>query len=119
MSGQIWWAQLGQNIATEVIGKGPYFLRPVVILQCVYGNACIVVPLTSQRRQGNYYFNFRDINGNDQCALMAQIRYIDGKRFKYQLADITKKDLSNLRIAQCELIKNNLTVVGEGPTLST
>ena len=103
--GEIWWAQLGYNIATEVAGKGYDFLRPVVIFQRVYGNACIAIPITSQERKGNYYFSFYDLKGIKQYALLTQIRYIDGKRLKYKLSSIKKEDFLGLRDAFCTLIK--------------
>ena len=105
LPGQIWWAQLGQNIATEVAGKGNDFLRPVLILQRVYGNACLATPLTSQERTGDYYFHFQDSKGRTQYALLTQTRYLDGKRLKYQLGDTKKEDLAKLREAFCRLIK--------------
>lgn len=105
LSGQIWWAQIGQNIATEVAGKGGDFLRPVIILQRVYGNACLAIPLTSQDRKGDYYFRFLDSKGIAQYALLAQTRYLDGKRLKYQMADTKKEDLDKIRDAICRLIK--------------
>lgn len=103
--GEIWWAQLGQNIATEVAGKGNDFLRPVIILQRVYGNACIAIPITSQERIGDYYFSFQDLKGVKQYALLTQIRYIDGKRLKYKLSSIKKEDFLGLHDAFCTLIK--------------
>jgi len=105
LPGQIWWAQMGQNIATEVAGKGDDFLRPVVIMQRVYGNACLAIPLTTTERQGDYYLRFQDSKGKTQYALLTQIRYLDGKRLKYQRSDIKKEDLDNLREAFCRLIK--------------
>ena len=105
LPGQIWWAQIGQNIATEVAGKGEDFLRPVVIMQRVYGNACLAIPLTTKEREGDYYFRLQDGKGKTQYALLTQIRYLDGKRLKYQRADIKKEDLDNLREAFCNLLK--------------
>ena len=105
LTGQIWWAQLGQNIATEVAGKGNDFLRPVIIIQRVYGNACLAIPLSSQNRIGDYYHTFKDSKGKTQYALLTQTRYLDGKRLKYQLADTKKEDLDNLRNAFCAVIK--------------
>src|SRR3989339_1896643 len=99
LQGQIWWAQLGQNIATEVTGKGKDFLRPVVVVQRVYGNACLAVPLTTIQRRGDYYFSFNDLKGSAQYALLAQVRYLDGKRLKYQRSDIKKDDLGRLQDA--------------------
>src|SRR3989344_4117139 len=88
LPGQIWWAQIGQNIATEVVGKGKDFLRPVVIIQRVYGDACLAIPLTTTKREGNYYFCFQDTKCKIQYALLPKIRYLDGKRLKYQRAEI-------------------------------
>jgi len=105
LPGQIWWAQIGQNITTEVAGKGNDFLRPVVIIQRVYGNACLAIPLTTTERKEDYYFCFKDSKGKPQYALLTQIRYLDGKRLKYQRADIKKEDLENLRDTFCKLIK--------------
>jgi len=103
--GDIWWAQLGQNIATEVIGKGEDFLRPVLVLQVVYGNSCLVIPLTSKSRKGDYYFSFIDSKRNFQCGLLTQVRYLDGRRLKYQQSKINKRDFNVLRNAFISLIK--------------
>jgi mRNA interferase MazF len=105
LCGQIWWAQLGQNIATEIAGKGKNFLRPVIILQRVYGNACLAIPLSSQMRKGDYYFCFQDTKFRMQNALLTQIRYLDGKRLKYQQSNIKKEDFQNLQDALLILIK--------------
>ena len=102
--GDIWWAQLGQNIATEVIGKGEDFLRPVVILRVVYGNSCLAIPLTSNKREGDYYHSFRDSRGDFQCALLAQVRYLDGKRLKRKQSAIGRYNLENLKKVFCKFV---------------
>jgi len=102
---QIWWVQFGQNIATEIHGKGEQFLRPAVILTRMYTNACLVVPLTSVVKEGDYYFNFVDTFGTSQCAKLPQVRYIDGKRLKYQISSIRLEDFDALKEAFCLLIK--------------
>lgn len=103
--GEIWWAKLGQNISTEVNGKGKDFLRPVLILQKVYGNALLAIPLTAQERKGDYYFLFIDSQRVRQYALLPQIRYLDGKRLKYKKSKITRKALSALIECFIGLIK--------------
>lgn len=103
--GEIWWAKLGKNIATEVIGKGDDFLRPVLVLQVVYGDACLAIPLTSQKRRGDYYFSFVDSKGNHQCALLPQVRYLDGKRLKYKQSSMEATSLQALQKAFIEVIK--------------
>lgn len=103
--GQIWWAQIGQNVATEMNGKGRDFLRPVAIIQEIYEDACLAIPLTSRTRIGDYYFNFMDSQGRKQCALLAQVRYFDRRRLKYRLSYIREHDLNQLRNSLCTLIK--------------
>lgn len=103
--GEIWWAQLGQNIATEVVGKGDDFLRPVLVLQVVYGNACLAIPLTSKKREGDYYFSFQDSNGTYQCALLVQIKYLDGKRLKYKQSFAQNSDLEKIQTSIWRIIK--------------
>ena len=31
--GEIWWCHLGENVGTEMNGKGDFFTRPVLILK--------------------------------------------------------------------------------------
>ena len=102
---QIWWVQFGKNIVTEITGKGADFLRPAIILQKVYKNACLVIPLTSQQKNGDYYFNFCDSSGKKQCAKLVQIRYIDARRLKYKLSNISAKDFENLKYDFMNIIK--------------
>lgn len=94
--GEIWWAHLGKNISTELAGKGDNYVRPVLILQKVYGNSCIAIPLTSQVRNGNYYCSFRDSKYNLQCAILPQIRYLDGKRLMNKIGKTSQCTLSTL-----------------------
>lgn len=103
---EIRWAFLGKNIGTETFGKGQAFARPVLILKKVYGNSAIVLPLTSQERVGDYYFSFLDTKGKKHCALLAQVRYIDGKRIMGKVASVSQKTFKELQEKYCDLIKN-------------
>lgn len=116
--GQIWWVQLGKNIASEALGKGQDFLRPVLVLQKLYGTSALVIPLTTQKKSGSYYTSFVDSEGQNQTALLAQIRYIDGRRLSYQLSKkrkINKKILVQIQQALFDLIKNNPRQDDGGP----
>ncbi len=114
---EIWWVYLGQNIASEAIGKGKEFLRPVVIFKKVYGNSALAIPLTSQIRKGSYYYSFIDTKNTSQCALLTQIRYIDGKRLKYKTSTMYKKDFFNLINRFIDILKNNPDVTSGDPNL--
>ena len=80
-SGEVRWAYLGKNIGTESVEKGQAFARPVLILKKVFENAAIVIPLSSQEKEGSYYFTFTTRKCTEHCALLAQVRYLDGKEY--------------------------------------
>lgn len=104
-SSEIWWAQFGQNIATEIAGKGQQYLRPGLIIKCLYHDACLIIPLTSKQKVGSYHFNFTDSLGKKQCATLAQARYIDARRLKYKLSSISCDDFERLKVQLIEIIK--------------
>ncbi len=103
----IWWVQLGKNIFSESLGKGEDFLRPVIILQKLYGHSALVIPLTSQSKKGSYYFSFTDSVETLQTAVLSQIRYIDGRRLRRKIATIKPKDFEKMQNQLFALIKNN------------
>jgi mRNA interferase MazF len=111
---EIWWAQLGRNISSESLGKGKDFLRPVLILQKFYGNSALVIPLTSQPKKGNYYFQFNDKNKMAQVAILPQIRYMDGRRLKRKISTVPSKTFSEMQDKLFSLIKNNPCPEGQG-----
>lgn len=113
--GEIWWASLGQNISTEIFGKGNDFLRPVVILRKVFSDACVVIPLTSKGKKGSYYFHFLDHENISQYAILHQVRYLDSKRMKYKMGNMKQKDFQNLQNTFCLFIKNNPTIARGEP----
>jgi len=103
--GDIWWSQLGQNIVSESMGKGDDFLRPVLILQKFYGRSALVLPLTKQNKQGNYYFRFQNKHGGFHTAMLPQVRYIDGNRLKRKLSAISKSDLFKIQQMFFQLVQ--------------
>ena len=43
--GQIWWCHLGENIGTEINGKGKSFTRPVIIFKKLSQFTFLAIPL--------------------------------------------------------------------------
>lgn len=114
---QVWWVQFGKNVGTEVLGKGENFLRPAVVIKKTYGgNSCVVVPLTRKKKTGNYYFCFSDSFGQENCALLPQVRYIDARRLKRFHTLMSSKDFLDLEEALIKFIatKNNPQSGGTG-----
>lgn len=76
---QIWWASLGLNIGREQNGKNIKFTRPVLILKKVSAESAVIIPLSSQIKQDNFFYNFT-LNGRLENGLLMQIRLISSKR---------------------------------------
>jgi len=100
--GEIRWITFGKNIKTEILGKGGNFSRPALIIKKLYGHSCLIIPLTSQRHSGTYYYSFKDNNHKTHYAIFSQIRYIDGARILQKIGYISKNDFQKL---QTQLIK--------------
>ena len=101
--GDIRWVYFGKNVGTEIMGKGEEFFRPVLVVKKVYRYSAIVVPLSSHKNTGNYYFSFTSTIGVEQCANLAQVKYIDGKRFLKKTGMISQIDFVQLKNRFCKL----------------
>ena len=55
--GEIRWCRIGINVGYEILGKGEHFRRPILILKKFSGDVFLGSPLTSKKRNGNWYFN--------------------------------------------------------------
>jgi mRNA-degrading endonuclease toxin of MazEF toxin-antitoxin module len=96
--GEIWWASIGQNIGEETYGKGSKFRRPVIVFRKLTSNSCIAIPLTSQEKEGSWYFTFT-IDNTTQSAMMHQSRILSTKRFESRMSTMPEKEFKELKNA--------------------
>lgn len=94
--GEIWWCSLGMNLGEEVYGKGKAFRRPVVVLRKVTGSSCIVLPTTSQKKDGSWYHKI-EVDGVVRFVMMHQIKFIATKRFGSRVASMSQKEFQELK----------------------
>jgi mRNA interferase MazF len=94
--GQIWWCSVGQNVGSESLGKGEYFMRPILIIKKLSSDLCIALPLTSKKKTGTW---FEDITfeGERICALLYQIRTFNKKRFQRKMGELDQKDFLRVK----------------------
>ena len=68
---EIWWYAAGENLGSEINGKGPKFSRPMLIVR-KYGEATFFgVPLSTKTLKGFWYSDIA-VNGVTRCALLSQ-----------------------------------------------
>ena len=92
---EIWWMAIGENVGTEVNGKGASFLRPVLIVRKYGPGGFFGIPLSSQQHSGIWYTNFQT-RGKDQCALLSQASSYSSYRLYNVIGRITKEDFERV-----------------------
>ena len=94
---EIWICNLGENIGFEEDGKGNEFTRPVLILKVFNRNFCHVIPLSTTRKRGTYYYSFDGMTGIVSVALLSQSRPIDTMRLIRKVGYMNEEDFENVK----------------------
>ena len=94
--GQIWWCYLGENIGTEVSGKGQKFTRPAVILQKLSHYTYLIIPTSTQIKTGSWFVAFTYKN-TDMVACLNQIRIVDHRRLDNRLGFLDDVDFGHIK----------------------
>jgi len=104
-NGNIYFMSLGQNIGHEVYGKDELFLRPVLVYKKLSKTTFIGIPLTSQKKEGSYYFSFNYKKNKTSTAMLHQMRVLDIRRSEYLSGHINKNIYKNLQLKVEEFMK--------------
>ena len=91
---------MGQNIGFEQNGKGENFVRPIVILKKITNQMFIGVPLSSQIKDGDWFFKF-EFNIKDKTslniAILPQIRMFSSKRLLNKIGVMKIADFEKMK----------------------
>ena len=101
--GEIWWCSLGVNIGEEVYGKGSSFRRPVIVFKKLSRNSCIVIPTSTQKREGSWYHYLR-VQNIERWALMHQARFVSANRLYVRESALSDDDFSGLKKSVAKLL---------------
>jgi mRNA interferase MazF len=77
---EMWWCVLGVNVGFEQDGTGRSFERPVLILRGFSKYVCIVVPLTTSKKENPFHASVGMVDGKEAFAIVSQLRLIDTRR---------------------------------------
>ena len=102
---EIYWANIGENIGFEQDGKGKDFMRPILIFRKYNNRLFLGIPLSTQLKEGSFFFNFQFISVKESCALLVQARTYDVKRLDRKIGMINKNDFTLLEIKMKNLIR--------------
>lgn len=102
--GEVWWCSVGENICTEINGKGSRFVRPVLVLRKLSKYSFIGVPLTSKSHVGSWYVSFVFQN-KEEVAVVAQVRNFSVARLHRKMGTVPQSDLNLVRKGLLGLLK--------------
>ncbi len=100
----IFWASIGVNIGFEQDGKGEIFSRPVLIVKKYSKNIFFGIPLSTQIKEGSFFFDF-ELEGQKSNALLVQARIYDAKRLENKIGKISHDDFERLKMKLGELLE--------------
>jgi len=100
----IFWVSIGVNIGFEQDGKGEIFSRPVLIVKKYGKNIFFGIPLSTQLKEGSFFFDF-ELDGQKSSALLVQARIYDAKRLENKIEKLSVEDFKRLKIKLGELLE--------------
>ena len=99
---QIWWCNIGQNIGTEIYGKGVNFTRPVIIYKKLSRYTFLVIPCSTEIKAGSWYVSFCH-QQKQMIAVLSQIRVVDYRRIKGFVGELDDADITRIKEGFCNL----------------
>lgn len=88
---------LGENIGFEEDGKGRKFVRPVLILKVFNKYFCHIIPLSTAKKKGKYFYPFDGRTGKISVALLSQSRSIDSSRLHRKIGMISEENFIEIK----------------------
>ncbi|KIM12151.1 MAG: hypothetical protein KU38_04395 [Sulfurovum sp. FS08-3] len=95
--GEIYYASVGHNVGFEQNGKGDKFMRPIVVFKKFGKETILAIPLSTQPKEGRFYFSFSFEPNKISVALLSQIKLLDTKRLYSKIGRIRKDDLVEMK----------------------
>ena len=92
----VWWCSIGLNVGHEENGKNQFFTRPILIVRKFNNHIFFGVPLTTKIKENKYYqhINFK---GQNQCAMLSQLKIFESKRLRSRMGDLPHKQFSEVK----------------------
>ena len=100
----LWWVSLGENIGSEIHGKGRLFSRPGLIIKKLSRGFYLIAPTTSQKKRGTWYVPVKQ-EGKEMFVCLHQIRTIDYRRLSSRLGVLDEEDFKRVKEAFGHLYK--------------
>ena len=100
--GNIWWCKIGENIGTEISGKGREYTRPVIIYKKLSKFTFMVIPLSTKIKTGSWFVEFTH-DKIKTVACLHRIRVVDYRRMNDKLGKIDSADMDKIKLGLTKL----------------
>jgi len=94
----IWWVSFGENVGFEINGKSGDFSRPAIVYKKLSRQMFLVVPTTTQPKNGSWYVSLHH-DGTNMWTCLQQIRVIDYRRLHTKLGVVNRTETDQIRLA--------------------
>ena len=91
----IWWYAAGENLGSEIDGKGLQFSRPVLIFRKYGKTTFFGIPLSTRKGEGLWYSDVT-VRGQKRCALLSQSGSFSAKRLYGRIGAISKAEFEEI-----------------------
>lgn len=95
---EIWWCSVGANIGKELDGKGETFARPILVMKKLNNQMVWGVPLSTVRKDLDYYHNFTSTYGKAASAVIGQLRLYSTKRLTRKVGKIDSEEFQIVKL---------------------
>ena len=92
---EIWWYAAGENLGSEIDGKGVRFSRPILIFRKYGETTFFGIPL-STRTSGGLWYSRITVRGESRCALLSQAGSYSVKRLYGRIGKISKIEFEEI-----------------------
>lgn len=91
----VWWYAAGENLGSEINGKGTKFSRPILIVRKYGATTFFGVPLSTKDLKG-FWYDSVEIKGVNRCVLLSQAGSFSVFRLYERIDKISKTDFSKI-----------------------
>jgi mRNA interferase MazF len=93
--GEIWWCHIGENIGTEICGKGEMFDRPVLIIRKLDKQSFIGLPILGKTKKGDWYVPIQ-VQDREVSVFLAQVKYLDYRRMDNLITTVGETEFQEI-----------------------
>ena len=93
---EVWWISFGENIGSEINGKGPLFTRPGIVFKKLTGNKFLTLPTTSQIKLGSWYVPVQ-YGDHAVCVILSEARIVDTRRLTSRVGRLNASEFKKVK----------------------